>query len=141
VWVYQTGLPFTPVIGRQYIPSEYGGFVEALIYGERNSVRMKDYHRLDLGLACEKINQHGRKVIWNFSVYNAYNQMNPNAYYYGNNSTYDDRVNGTFKPLKLYQMSFFPLIPTVSYKMFFDKQTVAKVRASKQKRKKIKRTM
>ncbi|HEX2970647.1 MAG TPA: carboxypeptidase-like regulatory domain-containing protein, partial [Bacteroidales bacterium] len=56
VWLYQSGLPYTEAIGRQYIPSVSGDdlygedfFYEGLIYGERNGARMKDYHRLDIG--------------------------------------------------------------------------------------------
>ena len=122
VWVYQTGLPYTPVLGRQYIPNGYGGYEEALIYGERNSDRMKDYHRLDLGFTRETITKQGRRALWSFSVYNAYCRLNPNAYYYNVDDFYIIRSNNTsseYKPLKLYQLSFFPIIPSVSYKVFF----------------------
>src|SRR5574344_1648317 len=52
-WVYQTGLPYTPVIGRQIaqiLGSSSVFYNEEFIYGERNSVRMKDYHRMDIGV-------------------------------------------------------------------------------------------
>jgi hypothetical protein len=119
-WVYQTGLPYTPVIGRQYIPDGPNYYKEALIYGERNSARMKDYHRLDLGFTYEKTTKKGRRTLWTFSIYNAYNRSNPNAYYYDDNRNYDEIENRVYKPLKMYQISFFPLIPTVSYKVFFE---------------------
>jgi hypothetical protein len=119
-WVYQTGLPYTPVIGRQYITDGPDYYVEALIYGERNSARIKDYHRLDLGFTYEKTSKKGRRELWTFSVYNAYNRSNPNAYFYDDNRNYDERENRVYKPLKLYQISFFPLIPTASYKVFFE---------------------
>lgn len=122
-WVYQTGLPYTPVLGRHYYPDGYGNFSEILIYGERNSERMKDYHRLDLGFVCKKKTKKGRNSEWNFSVYNVYNRHNPNSYYYAseknNYKTFD--YEGNYQSLKLYQMSFFPIIPTVSYKVFFEK--------------------
>lgn len=118
-WVYQSGLPYTPVIGRQYyLHAEYG-LQEGLIYGERNSARMKEYHRLDLGFQYEKLTKKGRKSIWNFSVYNAYNRRNPSAYYYDDDRNYHEILEGVYKPLKLYQVSFFPLIPSVAYKVFF----------------------
>lgn len=121
-WVYQTGLPYTPVVGRQYILTEDGQTVEGLIYGERNSSRMKDYHRLDLGATYTTVNKKGRKVNWNFSVYNAYSRRNPNAYYYGSDklSISNSDSKGNYRYTKLYQVSFFPLIPTVSYKVFFE---------------------
>ncbi|MFA5815100.1 MAG: TonB-dependent receptor [Bacteroidales bacterium] len=130
VWLYQTGLPYTPVLGRQLTlntePDQNGnfGYYEVLLYGERNSARMKDYHRLDIGVTLNTHNWRGRKVIWTFSVYNLYNRHNPYYYYYNttaNNTDYDRPEHMTaFKPMNLYQMSFFPIIPSVSYKVFFD---------------------
>jgi hypothetical protein len=56
-------------------------------------------------------------------VYNAYNRQNPN-YYYLNTSTlpeiYYPFPGDDFKPLYLYQFSLFTIIPTVSYKVYFD---------------------
>lgn len=120
-WVYQTGLPYTPVIGRQITLYGIDKYREVLIYGERNSGRMKDYHRLDLGFTQERITKRGRRALLTLSVYNAYCRLNPNAYMYSTEKTYDDIENGVFKPFKLYQMSFFPIIPSISYKVFFGK--------------------
>jgi len=122
VWVYQSGLPYTPVMGRQLgIDGE-----ECLLYGARNSSRMKNYHRLDLGFTCKKTTRRGNRAEWNFSVYNAYCRRNPNSYYY--NTTSDPYFTGpwsydgkTYQPLKMYQISFFPIIPTVSYKVYFER--------------------
>lgn len=127
-WVYQTGLPYTPVIGRQLTPVTDAGengeieYTEAFIYGERNSARMKDYHRLDVGLILTTKNKKGRKAQWNFSVYNAYNRHNPASYYYGTNKEGGINHNylDSYHPLSLYQVSYFPIIPTVSYKVFFE---------------------
>jgi hypothetical protein len=127
VWVYQTGLPFTPAIGRQYAPwmdvgiaEDYG--YEALIYGQRNSERMRDYHRLDLAAHYHTLTKRrGNKATWTFGVYNAYNRKNPYFYYYNDNGSdifYNQEEFGT-KPLKLYQISFFPIIPTLSYKVYY----------------------
>ena len=130
VWVYQTGLPYTAAIGRQYIPSlekNYMGesfYYEALIYGERNSSQLKAYHRLDLGLNYTTITRKGQnKAIWNFSIYNVYNRHNPVYYYYNTNNTgeiYRPEWGSELKPISLYQLSLFPIIPTLSYKVFFD---------------------
>jgi hypothetical protein len=126
-WVYQTGLPYTPVIGRQLTPvagSDGTGeteYEEAFIYGERNSARMRDYHRLDIGFTKTIKTKRGRKAQWNYSVYNVYNRHNPASYYYGydkNGSMNYDAEN--YKPLSKYQLSFFPFIPTISYKVFFE---------------------
>ena len=128
-WIYQTGLPYTPAIGKQFSPSlqldENGQtvFLETLIYGAKNSARMRDYHRLDLGLNYEKLNKNGRKVIWSFSLYNAYNRANAFSYYY--NTTDKNFIEipdaNQNQKLKLYQVNYFPIIPSIAYKVFFDK--------------------
>jgi hypothetical protein len=129
VWVYQSGLPYTEAIGRQYIPSVTNDmegddfYYEGLIYGERNGARMKDYHRLDIGLTWSHFNRRYNKVDWNFSIYNLYNRHNPVFYYYNSDKSmdlYNPQWNHDFKPLSLYQLSLFPVMPSVSYKVYFD---------------------
>ncbi|MBO7522772.1 MAG: hypothetical protein J6T30_02840 [Bacteroidales bacterium] len=123
-WIYQTGLPYTPAIGMQEMyDMENEEFHEALIYGERNSGRMQDYHRLDVGMNYHTTNKRGRRVDWNFSVYNIYNRHNAYYYYY-NDTDKDEIYNPVYwgdgiHSLKLYKMSCFPIIPTVSYKLYF----------------------
>ena len=129
VWVYQTGLPYTAAIGRQYIPSVINDFdgedflYEGLIYGERNGARMRDYHRLDIGLTWSRYNRRNNKVDWNFSIYNLYNRHNPVFYYYNTNKSMNSsnpQWNHDFRPISLYQLSLFPVMPSVSYKVHFD---------------------
>jgi hypothetical protein len=43
-------------------------FEQANIYGERNSARMRDYHRLDLAAKFKTKNEKGRKAEWTFSI-------------------------------------------------------------------------
>ena len=128
-WIYQTGLPYTAAIGRQYLPpleENWDGnkyYYEALVYGERNAGRMRDYHRLDIGLNWSTLTRkRGNRAEWNFSIYNAYNRHNPVYYYYNNNNSeeiFNPETAGEFKPLSLYQRSLFPVIPSISYKVFF----------------------
>ncbi|MBN1953287.1 MAG: TonB-dependent receptor [Bacteroidales bacterium] len=126
-WIYQTGLPYTPAIGKVYSPTTEGeetSYQEYLIYGERYSERMRNYHRLDIGLNYETRTKRNRKVIWSFSVYNLYNRQNPYYYYFNTNDTGEiifPETGSETLPLKLYQMSFFPFIPSVSYKVYFEK--------------------
>jgi hypothetical protein len=129
VWIYQTGLPFTEAIGRQYIPSVIDDrlgndfFYEALIYGERNGARMRDYHRLDVGLTWSRYNRRNNKVDWNFSIYNLYNRHNPVFYYYNSSKSMNygnPQWNHDFRPLSLYQLSLFPILPSISCKVYFD---------------------
>ncbi len=125
-WTYQTGLPYTPALGKQYVPAltEEGELYmyECLIYGERNSGRMKDYHRLDIALTYEYKTKKGRDAAWSFSIYNAYFRQNPFFYYYNvsdSDGFYYPRIDNNSFALKLYQVSYFPFIASFSYKVYF----------------------
>jgi hypothetical protein len=118
-WVYQTGVPYTPVVGRHL---DFEGS-EVLLFGERNSAERSAYHRMDVALNYTKLNKKNRKVVWNFSIYNLYNRHNASAYYYGTDSRQgvnDPYANTRYAQQKMYQVSMFPIIPTISFKVFFD---------------------
>ena len=149
-WVFQTGLPYTPVIGRQITPSlefdENGNpyYYEAFIYGERNSARMRHYHRLDIAVHyTTRTKRNGHKAQWSFAIYNAYNRRNPYYYYFNHNESSEIYVPSPFweyQPLSLYQVSYFPIIPTVSYKVIFDGERKEK-NENKEKRSFIRRLL
>ncbi|MDX9845399.1 MAG: TonB-dependent receptor [Tenuifilaceae bacterium] len=131
-WVFHSGLPFTPVIGRQSVPSHINlndgepFYYEAFIYGDKNSARMRNYHRLDVAMHYSTYTRNGNRAQWTLAVYNAYNRSNPFSYIYTHDTSMEGLVptpffNGrqTYEPFSLYQVSFFPIIPTLSYKVFF----------------------
>lgn len=124
LWTYQTGLPYTPVIGVQTTPviTPEGDvdFEQTNIYGERNSARMRDYHRLDLAAKFKTKTEKGRKAEWTFSIYNVYCRQNPFYYYYGDPKG-DPLYWNQFpnEPQQLWQRCFFPIIPSFSYKVWF----------------------
>jgi len=123
LWVFQSGLPYTPAIGRQLLPDTDGQQTrydeEVLIYGDKNSARMRPYHRLDLSLSFNTKTIKGRKESWTFSIYNLYNRRNPYFYYYNTKPELYFYRPERFGFLKLYQFSFLPIVPSVSYKVEF----------------------
>lgn len=114
-WVYGTGNAITFPQGVYLgIPetSSWQNVITADMvesYGERNSTRLPSYHRLDFA-----INKHRKKKsyqsTWTLGVYNLYNRKNPWFAYlsYENNG---DRVAR--------QVSLFPVIPSLSYRIQF----------------------
>jgi hypothetical protein len=52
---------------------------------------------------------------WNFSVYNLYNRMNPYFIYFGNEGSV---AEGTLQ-IKAYQVSLFPILPSVTWNFEF----------------------
>ena len=125
-WQYQTGLPFTPAIGRHVTLQEQsdGSFlpIEVLIYGDKNSERMRDYHRLDIAFKKQtRTRKRGLKAEWTFGIHNVYARQNPYFYYYSNTEHGGIYWNEWYanKPIGLYQISMFSFIPMVSYKVWF----------------------
>lgn len=125
-WVYGTGNAVTMPISNFFIsphlpipdpgsPSLGGGFMSGLYaseFGQKNDFRMGPYHRLDLGIQFRKTKKWGER-IWEISVYNAYNRMNP-FFYYTDTETINDKIYGVLK-----QVSLFPVIPSFTYSFRF----------------------
>lgn len=108
-WIYLSGTPITLPVGR-YI---FGNMVVPL-YSGKNTYRMPDYHRLDLGLILRSKPKPGRKFSgeWSFSVYNTYNRKNAWMIYFQP----DENNNLVTEAVKLYM---FPVIPAISYNFKF----------------------
>jgi hypothetical protein len=119
-WVYGSGYPYTLPIAKYegvnngttnlnsyYLPDIWYN-ENVLIYADRNSYRMRPYHRLDLGINLTKQKKYGNRT-WSFSIYNVYNRQNPYYYY----------TKAVGSEMKLYQQSLFPIIPSVSYSYSF----------------------
>lgn len=73
-WVFYSGLPATYPHGKAIIDG-----VWVPIYGDRNSDRMPDYHRLDIGYTFRSKPDTKRRFSWDLSVgcYNVYARKNP----------------------------------------------------------------
>lgn len=117
-WVYGTGNAITLPESRFYAVTHdpnsngYSSGINGLIvseYGLKNQYRMSPYHRLDFGLQYHT--KHKKwEGTWEFSIYNAYNRKNPYFYYVST----DGNGENTLK-----QMSFFPILPSISYSFKF----------------------
>lgn len=82
--------------------SRYGAewFAKRSLLNSTNNYQMPDFHHLNLSYRIERQNID-KTIIWNFSVYNAYNRLNPWYYYKKGN--------------KLKQITLFPIIPSVTF--------------------------
>ena len=113
-FVYGTGTRGT--LGLQKYEDRYSYYqgigttsTTSLVYAieERNNYKMPDYHRLDLGATCHLPDKkhEGWEHIVNMSVYNVYCNFNPFLVY----------PQGS----RLYKLSLFPVLPSVSYTFKF----------------------
>lgn len=123
-FVYATGNSITIPVSRYFVE---GQVVD--VYGERNGFRMPAYHRADISLTYypkktktitnekgEKIEQKKRfESHWILSVYNVYNRANPYFIYFGTDGNLQD---GNIQ-VKAYQVSLFPILPSISWNFKF----------------------
>lgn len=117
-WQYSTGMPLTLPTGSYeqitdpspHLPPTTQDPWQADLVQDRNTLRMQDVHRLDIGATHTK-KRGAMTYILNISLYNAYNQKNPFFYYY--------KRNGDTQRRKLTMTSILPILPSVSYAIRF----------------------
>ncbi len=110
VFVFATGNSMTMPVSRYFINGQL-----VTEYGNRNSYRMRDYHRLDLSITLKGKQTKKFKSYWNLSIYNAYNRSNPYFIYFDQEgSLYDGNLRIT-----PYQVSLFPILPSLSWNFEF----------------------
>lgn len=102
VFNYMTGRPITPVRAVYFI-----GKYLAVEYGRRNSARLPDYHRLDIGGSYKFRTGRLRHTVA-MSIINVYGHENPESERFGY-----DRESGMVS--KSYFASLYRFIPSLSY--------------------------
>lgn len=124
VWVFGTGNAATLGVS-EYPPVADNDYYYSPVtdYPGRNNYRTPAYHRMDLGVNLHKQKKNGVRT-WSFSVYNAYNRLNPFFIYWG--STWVEEPDPAnpghmiyYSKPELRKVSVFPIIPSVSYSYKF----------------------
>jgi hypothetical protein len=125
VWVYGTGnaisLAGSTSPGRAYFPNDNSNVLwynDIYNFGQKNSYRMNAYHRMDVGAQFIKETKRGNLRTWEISVYNAYNRANP-FFLTSFVDDPDNNHNTDNDVRKLYQVSLFPVLPSLSYSLKF----------------------
>ena len=106
-WIYYTGNAVTFPSGMYTInglPVPY--------YTERNGYRMKDYHRLDIGVTWYRKRTETRESSWNFSLYNAYGRENPYMITFQQNEEDPTKTEAV-------QTTLFRWVPSITYNFKF----------------------
>ncbi len=80
----------------------------------RNNYRLPPSHRLNLGVNFRKTTKRNNERIWNVSLYNAYNRMNPNIAYMTRG--YIPEIGDS---LVIEQVTLLPILPSFSYTLKF----------------------
>ena len=116
VFVYATGNSITLPTDRYVIDGQV--YTE---YTSRNGYKMDPYHRLDLSATYTSKKKKRFNSSWNFSIYNVYSRKNPYFIYYsleGPENGDGSIQNGNLTP-KAYQVSLFPILPSITWNFNF----------------------
>lgn len=102
-WVYYTGDAITAPVGKYKLDNQ-----SFYYYGKRNSSRMPDYHRLDLGATIQLRKKKTFSSELSLSLYNAYGRKNAYAI------TFRESAQDPTKT-EAVKTSLFQFLPSVSY--------------------------
>lgn len=112
-WQYASGGTTTIAVGQSALLGREGMIHRIEDVPNRNNFRLPPSHKLSIGVNLHRKHRRG-EGIWNLSIYNVYNQMNPN--FVVAHTSYGDDGN-----LKLYleKVTILPIIPAFSYTRTF----------------------
>ena len=113
-WSFATGGTTTVPVRQVAVLSPYGYVTDAQYVDHRNNFRIPPSHRLNIGCNLHKERRRGES-IWNLSMYNAYNRMNPNFVFMDYGPDYDNNGNYTGTSLKMKKITILPLLPSISW--------------------------
>jgi hypothetical protein len=95
-WIYATGSPYTAPEGGYTLVMLGGNTKDYINVGDKNSLRLPDYHRLDIAANFRILNHIGRDIGYiGVSIFNVYNRQNVwyKQYQIVNNEIIETNVN------------------------------------------------
>ena len=113
-WSFATGGTTTVPVRQVAVLHPDGYIVDAQYVDHRNNFRIPPSHRLNLGASYHKERRRG-ETVWNLSVYNVYNQMNPNFVFMDYGPDYDKNGNRIGTSLKMKKITILPILPSISW--------------------------
>lgn len=113
-WQFATGGTTTVPEREVAFEQPDGTFVQVDYAPHRNNYRLPPSHRLNVGINLH-IPRSSGESIWNISVYNAYNRMNPNFVFYSSGERYISGTGLYYRNEKLKALTLLPIIPSIGY--------------------------
>jgi len=111
-WTFATGGTITVPVRQSDAATPEGEPYNYSYVGGRNNYRIPPSHHLNLGVNFRKHKKHGERV-WNISVYNVYNAMNPNLVFVESEFGMDRDL--PYNNTKLKKVTLLPIIPSFGY--------------------------
>ncbi len=119
-WAFGSGIPISLPSDKYYAPElPTAQYEEAtgynMLISERNSYRMPNFHRMDIGFNFKKKKKWGMR-IWSTGIINVYGHQNPFFLYFDDNM--NEETGDSYWSLKQFSLFPFPL-PYVRYTIKF----------------------
>ena len=112
--IYQSGRPAT------YPESKYTfNGISIPEYSERNAHRLPDYHRLDIAATLQGKQTKRGKGQWIFGLYNVYNRQNAANITFRETLVNDNEAGLGTGIAKAYKLTYFGIVPSISYEFKF----------------------
>ena len=114
-WVFATGNAVTFPTGKYEIMGSHLPVYDS----RRNSQRMPNYHRMDVGYNYYIKRTNESEMYWSFSIYNLYFKQNPWSIDFKDEDIEDTNGNIVERKTVAEQTSLFPIVPSVSFNFKF----------------------
>jgi len=113
-WKFFTG-GVTTLTTRQFTVLTPEDRIRSMEYvSSRGNYRLPPSHTLNLGINFRKQKRHGERV-WNISLYNVYNNMNPDFIYTYEVRDYSDTGEFLRDGVNIKKITILPILPSFSY--------------------------
>ncbi|MCR5560809.1 MAG: TonB-dependent receptor [Bacteroidales bacterium] len=117
-WTFASGNTMTLPERQTVVLTPDGRLVQQSYVSGRNNYRLPPSHRLNLGLSWTRPKRRG-EAVWDLSVYNAYNAMNPNFVFSDTYELYDSEGNMVDSGIRLEKLTILPFIPSIGWTRSF----------------------
>lgn len=114
-WTFSTGNTMTLPERKTMVLLPDGDYVAYTYVSGRNNYRLPPSHRLNIGFSWTRHKKRGGTAVWDLSVYNVYNQMNPNFVFANTYAEYDSEGNVVDSGIRLEKLTILPIVPSIGW--------------------------
>ena len=117
-WTFASGNTMTLPERQTVVLTPDGRIQQRSFVSGRNNYRLPPSHRLNLGLSWTRFKRRG-KAVWDLSVYNVYNSMNPNFVFSDTYVRYNSEGRIVDSGITLQKLTILPFIPSIGWTRSF----------------------
>ena len=117
-WTFASGNTMTLPERQTVVVTPDGRIMQKSYVSARNNYRLPPSHRLNIGLSWTNVKRRGQ-AVWDLSVYNVYNSMNPNFVFSNTYVRYNEDGRIADSGITLQKLTMLPIIPSIGWTRSF----------------------